>query len=79
MPIVAITPSESTARQLRSSWGVQEIYISPAHDIDELCEFAITRLKQSGIAKTGDPVVIMAGSASGGAQITDTVRMVIVP
>jgi hypothetical protein len=36
-------------------------------------------LKQSGIAKTGDPVVIMAGSTSGGAQITDTVRMIIVP
>ena len=79
MPIVAITPHESTARQLRSSWGVQEIYISSAHDIDELCEFAITQLKSSGIAKAGDPIVIMAGSASGGAQITDTVRMVIVP
>ncbi len=79
MPIVAITPNESTARQLRSSWGVQEIYISPAHDIDELCDLAITRLKQSGIAKAGDPVVIMAGSTSGGAQITDTVRMIIVP
>ena len=79
MPIVAITPHESTARQLRSSWGVQEIYISSAHDIDELCEFAISQLKSSGIAKTGDPIVIMAGSASGGAQITDTVRMVIVP
>ena len=79
MPIVAITPSAATARQLRSSWGVQEIYVSPAHDIDELCDFALTRLKESGIAKAGDPVVIMAGSASGGAQITDTVRMIIVP
>ena len=39
----------------------------------------MTRLKQSGIAKPGDPVVIMAGSASGGAQVTDTVRMLIVP
>jgi len=79
MPIVAITPSDATARQLHSSWGVQEIYVSPAQDIDELCEVAITRLKQSGIARTGDPVVIMAGSASGGAQVTDTVRMLIVP
>ncbi|MEO9180385.1 MAG: pyruvate kinase, partial [Acidimicrobiales bacterium] len=45
MPIVAITPSDATARQLRSSWGVQEIYVSPAQDIDELCDVAITRLK----------------------------------
>ena len=79
MPIVAITPSDATARQLRSSWGVQEIYVSPAHDIDELCDVAITRLKHSGLAKAGDPVVIMAGSTEGGAQITDTVRMLIVP
>ena len=79
MPIVAITPSDATARQLHSSWGVQEIYVSPAQDIDELCEVAVTRLKQSGTAKSGDPVVIMAGSASGGAQVTDTVRMLIVP
>jgi pyruvate kinase len=79
MPIVAITPSDATARQLHSSWGVQEIYVSPAQDIDELCEVAVTRLKQSGIAMSGDPVVIMAGSTSGGAQVTDTVRMLIVP
>jgi pyruvate kinase len=79
MPIVAITPSDATARQLRSSWGVEEIYVSPAQDIDELCEVAVTRLKRSGIAKSGDPVVIMAGSTSGGEQITDTVRMLIVP
>ncbi|MDE3064324.1 MAG: pyruvate kinase [Acidobacteriota bacterium] len=78
MPIVAITPSESTARQLRSSWGVQEIYLSPATDIDDLCDFAVAQLKLSGLARTGDPVVVMAGSASGGAAITDTVRMIIV-
>ncbi len=78
MPIVAITPSEATARQLRSSWGVQEVYLSPYTDIDDLCEFAIAQLKNSGIAKAGDTVVVMAGSASGGAQITDTVRLLVV-
>ena len=46
---------------------------------DELCEVAINAVKKSGIAQPGDPIVIMAGSASGGAQVTDTVRMLIVP
>ena len=78
MPIVAITPSETTARQLRSSWGVEEVYLSSATDIDELCDLAVTRLKLSGTAKLGDAIVVMAGSASGGAAITDTVRMIIV-
>ena len=79
MPIVAITPSGSTARQLRGSWGVQEIFVSPANDIDTLCEIAITELKACGMAKTGDALVLMAGSSSGGTAITDTVRMIIVP
>jgi pyruvate kinase len=79
MPIVAITPSESTARQLRSSWGVEWVFLSPSTDIDVLCDFALAQIKQAGIAKSGDCVVIMAGSASGGAAITDTVRMVIIP
>ena len=79
MPIVAITPSHSTARQLRGSWGVQETFISPVSDIDGLCEVAIRELKRNGMARSGDPIVIMAGSASGGAAVTDTVRMIIVP
>jgi pyruvate kinase len=79
MPIVAITPSEGTARQMRGSWGIQEIFVSPANDIDTLCEVAITELKGCGLAKSGDTIVLMAGSNSGGTAITDTVRMIIVP
>jgi pyruvate kinase len=79
MPIVAITPNSSTARQLRSSWGIQEIYVTPLSDIDALCDYAVTQLKQDGFAKSGDPIVVMAGSSSNSAAVTDTVRMIIVP
>ncbi|MGC8498666.1 MAG: pyruvate kinase [Acidimicrobiales bacterium] len=78
MPIVAITPSAVTARQLRSSWGIQGVYLSRATDIDELCAVAVTELKIAGLARPGDAIVVMAGSESGGASITDTVRMVMV-
>ncbi|HEY1761408.1 MAG TPA: pyruvate kinase, partial [Acidimicrobiales bacterium] len=64
MPIVAITPNTSTARQLRSSWGIQEIYVTPLNDIDGLCDYAVAQLKQDGFAKSGDPIVVMAGSSS---------------
>jgi pyruvate kinase len=79
MPIVAITPNTSTARQLRSSWGIQEIYVTPLNDIDGLCDYAVAQLKQDGFAKSGDPIVVMAGSSSNSAAVTDTVRMIIVP
>ena len=58
---------------------MQEVFLSPSTDIDVLCDFAITQIKNAGIAQSGDPVVIMAGSSSGGKAVTDTVRMVIVP
>jgi pyruvate kinase len=79
MPIVAITPNASTARQLRSSWGIQEIFVTPISDIDGLCDYAVTQLKETGYAKSGDPIVVMAGSSSNLASVTDTVRMIIVP
>lgn len=79
MPIVAITPNASTARQLRSSWGVEEIYVTPFTDIDDLCDFAVSQVKAAGLAKSGDTIVVMAGSASGGTAITDTVRMIVIP
>jgi pyruvate kinase len=79
MPIVAITPNASTGRQLRSSWGIQEIFVTPISDIDGLCDYAVTQLKETGYAKSGDPIVVMAGSSSNLASVTDTVRMIIVP
>jgi pyruvate kinase len=79
MPIVAITPNAATARQLRSSWGIQEIFVTPINDIDGLCDYAVSQLKETGYAKSGDPIVVMAGSSSNLASVTDTVRMIIVP
>ena len=58
---------------------MQEIFVSPANDIDTLCNVAITELKACGMAKSGEALVLMAGSSSGGTAITDTVRMIIVP
>jgi len=78
MPIVAITPSQATARQMRGSWGVQETIISPVTDMDALCDVAVVELKKLGIAQPGDTVVLMAGSSSSGTAVTDTVRMIIV-
>ena len=78
MPIVAITPQIGTARQLHGSWGIEKIFVSPLQDIDSLCTYAAEQVKAAGLAKSGDAIVVMAGSESGGASITDTVRMVVI-
>jgi pyruvate kinase len=79
MPIMAITPRPMTARQLRTSWGINEIVISEASDINELTDVAIAHLKRANLVQEGDVIVLLAGSLHGGAATTDTVRMVIVP
>ena len=78
MPILAITPSEKTARQLRSSWGVVDVVISEASEMNELTDIAIEHLRKRNMVSEGDAVVIMAGSQRGGASTTDTVRMAII-
>lgn len=79
MPILAITPSQSTALQLRSSWGVSDVVLSEVTDMDELVDIAVHRLRETDIVHSGDAIVVMAGSRHGGTALTDTVRMVIVP
>ena len=79
MPIVAVTPFAKTARQLRSSWGVNHVIISDKTDMNELVALALDYLKAEGLAVAGDPVVTMAGSRSTGSAVTDTVRMAFVP
>jgi pyruvate kinase len=79
MPILAVTPSQATALQLRSSWGVDDVVVSPATDMTELVSVALERLTATGVVHPGDVVVVMAGSSGVGPSLTDTVRMVIVP
>jgi pyruvate kinase len=78
MPILAITPSHFTARQLKSSWGVNDVLVSSSTDIDELVHQGIEHLRADGTVSSGDYVVVMAGSDDGGLSTTDTVRMVAV-
>jgi lysophospholipase L1-like esterase len=47
--------------------------------MDDLVDVAIARLKTTNVAKSGDAIVVMAGSNDSGAAATDTVRMVIIP
>jgi pyruvate kinase len=78
MPILALTPTVKTARQLRSSWGVTDVVVTDKTDMNDLTDVALEHLKATGQVEPGDAVVIMAGSSRGGVSITDTVRMAIV-
>ena len=76
MPLVACTPSSRTARQLTLSWGVQTIVIGEASRTDEIVWFAVQAVVETGYARAGDVVVVLAGSPTEAEPATDTMRLV---
>ena len=60
-PIIAITDSKRTFRQLGLVWNVHPVYVDPKDSIDNTVEAGLEKLKALGILETGDKVVISGG------------------
>jgi len=76
MPIVAATPYERTAHQLRLSWGVDPLVVRESASTDDVVWFAVQRVVEAGYAAPGDVVVVLAGSPNEPEPVADTVRLV---
>ena len=60
-PIIAITDSKRTFRQLGLAWNVHPVYVDPKDSIDNTVEAGLEKLKALGILEAGDKVVISGG------------------
>ena len=60
-PILAITDSKRTFRQLGLAWNIHPVYVDPKDSIDNTVEAGIEKLKAKGILEAGDRVVISGG------------------
>ncbi len=60
-PVVALTPRRRTARQLALSWGVTPILDEPVHELDDLMAEAAASVRDLGLGRTGDTIVITCG------------------
>ncbi len=60
-PILAITDSKRTFRQLGLAWNVHPVYVDPKDSIDNTVEAGLDKLKEKGIIEAGDRVVIVGG------------------
>ena len=76
MPIVAATPSERTARQLALSWGVDALVVGEVTSTDEIVWFAVQAAVRAGYARSGQVLVVLAGSPTEPEPATDTLRLV---
>ena len=76
--VVALTPSQHTARRLALVWGVHSIRTKDASDIDDMafraCKFAV----REGFSAIGERVIIVAGVPFGTPGATNMVRIAFV-
>ena len=75
IPILALTPENSTAHQLALSWGVEPIVIPPAKHTDEMVKQIDSALLDNGRASVGEHIVIVAGSPPGIPGSTNAMRV----
>ncbi len=76
--LIALTPSQDTARRLALVWGVHSIHTKDASDIDDMafraCKFAV----REGFSDVGDRLIIVAGMPFGTPGATNMVRIAFV-
>ena len=76
VPILAVTPSEVTLRQLTMSWGVDPVLGQARGTTDEIVWFAVKEAVERGLATTDDVVAVVAGDPTDPQPATDTLRLV---
>jgi pyruvate kinase len=77
-PILSVTPNESTARQLAWLWGSTSMRSDDIASYDEMVSHAVHHAKDSGLAKDGDCIVVVAGVPFGKSGSTNNLRVVTV-
>jgi len=60
-PILAMTPDETTCRQLVMVWGAVPMLMAPAESQEALEEQALDLARKTGLVASGDNVIITAG------------------
>ena len=63
-PIVAITPSEVVARQMRLVWGLYPVVAERESDLDEAIASALTAARKQQLIGPGNTVVICASRSN---------------
>jgi pyruvate kinase len=77
-PIVALTPSASTARRLTLAWGLHCVLTEDAHDLDDVVDRAAHIAYEEGFARPGERIVITAGVPLGTPGATNLLRVAFV-
>ncbi len=78
-PIVAITPNPEVHRQMALLWGVIPRLVPFYDTTDEMITVGTRAVVESGIATSGDTIIITAGIPPGAGQKTNMVDVHVIP
>ncbi|MDQ1357186.1 MAG: pyruvate kinase [Acidimicrobiaceae bacterium] len=76
VPVVAVTPSLRTARQLSVAWGIQSVLDQERSSIDDIVWFSVKAAVEAGACRPGDIVVVLVGFPDELEPATDVLRLV---
>lgn len=78
VPIYALTPFREIQRQLNLVWGVSPLLITESSTTDEMFADAERQLKELGVVRQGDRIVLSAGVPIGVPGTTNLLKVLIV-
>ena len=76
VPVLGVTPSLRTARQLSVAWGITPIVVDQQGSTNDIVWFAVIAAVDAGLAKKGDIVAVLVGSPDEPVPTTDVLRLV---
>lgn len=75
-PLIGLSPSAVTARQLTLTWGLLPVTVPEQGTTDDIVWFAVERAFAMGLVDKGDTVVVLAGNPADPDPVTDDLRVV---
>ncbi len=65
LPVIALTQSRTTYRQLSLVWGVRPFRIRRYGTLDGLIDAAVRLISKAGVVRVGDRVIVACGHPTG--------------
>jgi pyruvate kinase len=78
-PILALTPRVQTARRLALAWGLEPRLAGDPADLDDMTDRALAAALDSGVARPGQAVLVVAGVPFGTPGATNLFRLAYAP
>jgi pyruvate kinase len=78
VPVIAVTPSQKTARQSQLLWGVYPVVDAVSQNSDQMVDESVRAAVEAGMIAPGDLVVLTAGVPVGSQGTTNMIRVHIV-